>query len=781
MKRFYTVIFLSLGLFTVTSAQNRFWVGPSSGSGGLWSNSSNWSATSGGAGGASVPNSSSFDVIFDGDAVANLDVTGLVLNSIMVTNSSRTTIFTAVGNTIDVNSSTIGNEGLRIDAGSVLIDSTTSNMDFQFSFNTNARGVINGSWQFGGNPAFLGSAYVLVFNTGTLVEFKSGSSLVCRNGGGADGMVSNLFFRNGSLLLFDQNGGASPVGTYEANSTIRIIGNTTVPTNLAGSPPDVGNVEYDCPGLTPANVNLGLINANIKGYFKIQNTNNKVLSLVSNPGGTPTTTIAGNLEVSGTSSVAIANNTVANNLQVNGNFVQTGGTFSIQNNNSAANTTKMLLRGNFTQSAGTFTTTSIAVNNASNLFVLEMNGTTAQTISASSGSIDNANNQVALRLNNPNHVTLNSPLAVGRMNFVSGNLITTNTNLLTLNNTANNPIDISGVSASSFIAGPIKRKTSATTAYLFPVGKAGKYRFCEVIPATAAASEYRAEYFDTGYPDLSVTAPLTGGANNYYWDITRVSGSAAAIRLTLSGAVSGATATDALVVARYNGVDWMSEKGSTGNSIIPGTATSGSATSQSLPSFSPFTFGYGPSGALPIKLQYFSAQKENGYNTIRWKADCFSTRAVFEPEHSYDGKQFTKMTTIEADQLRCLQPFDYKDINNGQGTIYYRMRVIDVDGASFYSRVVAIVGRSSGFEIVGIYPTLVTSAQLKVNVAVGNGNKAEFNITNASGQVVKKLMYVLNSGENIFTLNLEGLPAGVYHLSGYNSEGLVRTFRFIKQ
>src|SRR5688572_2698306 len=112
MKKFYTVILLLLVSYSIAISQVRYWVGPPPPTVALWSSPANWSTSSGGAGGSSVPNSSSFDVIFDRNALVNLDVPGLVLHSIRVTNSSTTTIFTSVGNTIHVTSSTIGNEAL---------------------------------------------------------------------------------------------------------------------------------------------------------------------------------------------------------------------------------------------------------------------------------------------------------------------------------------------------------------------------------------------------------------------------------------------------------------------------------------------------------------------------------------------------------------------------------------------------------------------------------------------------------------------------------------------
>src|SRR5437763_6034270 len=272
MKKCYTLIFLSLVSFSFCFSQTRYWVGATPPTVGAWSNTANWSTTSGGPGGASIPNASTFDVVFDRNALVNLDVTGLQLHSIKVTNAVTATIFTSVGNTIDVNSATIGNQGVVIDAGSTLIDSTSGNADFQFNFNGASRGEINGSWQFGGNAAFPGhSAYFFAYNPGSVVNFNNGSSLICRSGGSADGLTSTIFFKSGSLILFNQDGGQTPTATYDANSTIRINGNITSATNIQGSPAVVGNIEYDCPGITSASVGMGLVNANVQGYFKIFN------------------------------------------------------------------------------------------------------------------------------------------------------------------------------------------------------------------------------------------------------------------------------------------------------------------------------------------------------------------------------------------------------------------------------------------------------------------------------------------------------------------------------
>src|SRR2546423_1820250 len=640
MKKCYTLTFLC-ALASLAFSQNRYWVGPSSGAGSNWNNTTNWSATSGGAGGASVPNSTGFNVIFDKQAVVNIDLASILLNSIKVTNNKTGILFTSAGTTISVNSSAAGNEGLVIDAGSILVDSASANQDFEFNFAPGSRGEINGDWQFGGASGSGGSPFFTADQAGSVVNVNNNARIIFRYNGGGVGTPSTCFFQNGSFILFEQDGGVTPTAFFAPNSTIRVTGNVNYATTLSGNPAAIGNLEYNCPGLV-TDVSMGMIDATIiKGYFKILNTNNHELRLQSNNAiGTPippaTATITGNVEISGNSRVAISYDERPYFLQVNGNFIQSAGTFSLQSWNTTTGLSSLRLKGNFMQTGGTFTANSTATNNSSSLFVLELNGTGVQHLSASSGNIDNAGNQVALKLNNPAGIILDLPLAAGRIQFVSGKLTTSNTNLLTVNNRGNNAVDVSGASNTSYVEGPVKRKTGLATAYRFPVGKGGVYHFCEIIPATTAASEYIVEYYNTGYPDLSVLLPLSGVANNEYWMISRVSGAAAAIRLFLNGtAVPNASSTDAIVVARYNGTDWVNEKGATGSRITPGNSTSGSATSQSISSFSPITFGYGPSSSLPIKLRYFNAEKGNGSNILHWQVDCYSEQAVFEIERAY--------------------------------------------------------------------------------------------------------------------------------------------------
>lgn len=793
MKKCYTITLLCLISALVANAQDRYWVGPSSGAGSNWNNISNWSATPAGPNGASVPNGASFNAIFRQGAVVNVDITPLTLNSISVTNNTTAVLYTSVTTTITLNSTNVATPALNVDAGSILRDSTTTSVNFTTTFGANARAEIDGDVRLGRDPAVAGNTDVILnpVASGLILNVNSTGRILLGFRGALGGNANTLQFNAGSNLIFDRDAGSAPLATYNPSSTIQIIGNTSNVTNLSppAQVPNVGNVEYNSPAFNPGAVtpSMNLLGGTIKGNFRFLNTNNKKLALASaQNAGTPLNiTVQGNFEVSGNSVVSLSSSQTTDpardiNLIVNGNFLQSNGTFSLQDFIGITRPTTLSVKGNFVQTGGNFTVGSSTTSNSTNLYVVELSGTSNQNVSVSSGTIDNSNAQVALRMNNPAGATLLTPLSVGRMDFVNGVLSTGVGTPLMINNTSNDPFVINNVSDASHISGPVKRRTNLAAAYAFPTGKGGNFRVIEVIPTTTTISEYTAEYFNSNHPDPDVALPLSGRSTAEYWTVSRNLGSNAAIRLTLEGAVPGANAGHDLVVARYIGGVWWNVKGDNGTTLN-GASTSGTVTSQEENTFGDYTFGYGPAGALPIKLTSFDATKAGSSVNIHWKAECTSTQAVFEIERSTDGQNFQKIETVVADQLRCLLPFDYQDRAPSAGNNFYRIKVVDVDGRAFYSRVVAVINRAKGFELVGVYPSLVTTGQLKVNVTAASKDKAELYITNISGQVIKRMQLSLNAGENIVYINVDGLASGTYHVSGRNSDGELKTLRFIKQ
>lgn len=184
------------------------------------------------------------------------------------------------------------------------------------------------------------------------------------------------------------------------------------------------------------------------------------------------------------------------------------------------------------------------------------------------------------------------------------------------------------------------------------------------------------------------------------------------------------------------------------------------------------------SGVL-VRLKSFEASKTAISNKLDWAVACFLTLARFNVERSYDGINYTTINTFEADELRCRQPFTYED-KTSTGKVFYRIKVGDPDGRVYTSRTTVLIGKSKGFDIASMAPTLVSSSAT-VTISSASSDNATISIINQQGSIQLQKSFALAKGNNYISLELASLAAGGYILTSINSEGELKSVRFIKQ
>lgn len=397
--------------------------------------------------------------------------------------------------------------------------------------------------------------------------------------------------------------------------------------------------------------------------------------------------------------------------------------------------------------------------------------------------------------NGPTNVTIDNTAGVtlgnnagsrtvsGVFTFNNGKLVTDATHLLTIAAGGS----ISGASSTRFIDGPLLYTTNSTTAVTLPTGKGSNYKPAIVTPTTTAATQFSAEYFAAN-PKVAigstVLTPLRDVADNEYWTIAKLSGTADyQVELTLTAALTGPLATEQIAVVRNTGAGWVSDNDIT-STYLAYNASSGTARSKILinPTNNEYTWGFGPTGSLPVILANFDGRKTNGGNTITWKANCSANGVyTFELQRSNDGRNFTTVSSIKADRVRCEQPFDYTDNNFTAGaTNYYRLRMIDADGKPSVSRVVAIINKSKGVVFAQLLPSVV-SGKATVIISAATNETIAMTITDMNGRMVQQLRVAVQPGTNNVQINTAALSAGVYQLTGVSADGTTNSIRFIKQ
>jgi hypothetical protein len=233
-------------------------------------------------------------------------------------------------------------------------------------------------------------------------------------------------------------------------------------------------------------------------------------------------------------------------------------------------------------------------------------------------------------------------------------------------------------------------------------------------------------------------------------------------------------------MAHYNGSNQWDTYGGIFNTGSGFAA--GSITWAGVNNFTAFSLGStDASNPLPVKLDYFNGHKQGGNNYLNWKVTCTANADTkMTMERSADGRNFTALTSVTADAVRCLQAFDYVDAHPLSGTNYYRLKIIAVNGVITYSSTIVLLNSASDFDIVGLMPSVInTTATL--NVIAAKKSIINIVITDAAGRRVQQLTSDLIPGKNYISIDLSRLSAGSYQLTAYTKDLVTKTIRFVKQ
>ncbi|NML63769.1 T9SS type A sorting domain-containing protein [Hymenobacter sp. RP-2-7] len=402
---------------------------------------------------------------------------------------------------------------------------------------------------------------------------------------------------------------------------------------------------------------------------------------------------------------------------------------------------------------------------------------------------------IQLEINNPAGATLQTPVTLSNALALTSGLLTTDaTNILTM--TLAGTAAVQGGSDASFVNGPVRRpvgpvaSTAASVAYVFPIGKGTAYRpLTLTVASQTGTTNYRAEQFE-GNPirNLAATDPngsLTRVSRVRYFTltpfnldatpvITQPAGFTGAVALTY-GSDDGVTdaADPTLVVAKRSDVTqpWYNF----GHGKAAGPANGNLVMSGTITSFSDFALGStDPATAanpLPVQLVHFVATRlAGGAVALTWTTASELNSARFEVARSLDGVTFTPVATLGA-QGTSTQARTYvaRDAAAPASALYYRLRLVDLDGTSAYSPT-ATVAAGLASELV-LSPNPTRDQLYFFTEAAGT-----YTVRSLLGQ--EMLRGPVAPGLN--QLPVGQLPAGVYLLELPTSAGRV-VRRFAKE
>jgi autotransporter-associated beta strand protein len=344
--------------------------------------------------------------------------------------SSDGTITILNGNTITITAGVTVDQ-LTVNSGGTIIHSASG--DVTLNNGSGADLIIDGTWKRTTN------SYTISINSGASIS------------------VSNTGVYEHGISL---SGGTIPVATWSANSILRIKTTSSMSSYPDLSNQNYGKIEIDCSIQSFTAVNLVL--AQVQTEFKVISTGSGSIELQNSSiqgnylqtGGTVylgydignyTTQIDGNFELQGGNFYmnAISSSYYAQ-LIVNGNFIQSGGTFDFIPISAGA--AYLDLKSDMTLTGGTFTTTFTIANNG--IYFVGSSATQTVTIGNLSSYSSNLNSRFYYKTTSGpaslneiynsstlgNQNTVNGSTSTGRSGYsswpTSGSLI----NNVTINN-----------------------------------------------------------------------------------------------------------------------------------------------------------------------------------------------------------------------------------------------------------------------------------------------------------------------------------------------------------
>jgi hypothetical protein len=189
------------------------------------------------------------------------------------------------------------------------------------------------------------------------------------------------------------------------------------------------------------------------------------------------------------------------------------------------------------------------------------------------------------------------------------------------------------------------------------------------------------------------------------------------------------------------------------NGVLKATLVSSANMCSSLATNSSFT-------VLPVALLEFKAVRNNTANLLAWKTGSEINLSRFEIEKSSDGRNYEKIGQVLATGAGT---YEFTDNNLANTANYYRLRMVDNDGKSNYSKVI-LLKQDNAISISSIRPNPFVN-EVALQLMLTKSEAVNILLIDEKGrQVASKRVAALPGLTTVTLSNLQHLSSGVYLL-----------------
>lgn len=176
---------------------------------------------------------------------------------------------------------------------------------------------------------------------------------------------------------------------------------------------------------------------------------------------------------------------------------------------------------------------------------------------------------------------------------------------------------------------------------------------------------------------------------------------------------------------------------------------------------------------LPVTLTNFSAHVQDCQAYLNWNATGAVNFNRFIVERSTDGAKYNDIAAV--DYVKGTEEYTYRDKMPGNGKSFYRLRLLDNNGAYQYSQSVSVTADCAPVVEVSLSPNPTSGLVVVKNLASGMNTIV---VTDAMGRIINTIAVADQSSA---VMDLGKYADGIYMVRIANEQGSVTMIKVVKE
>ena len=182
--------------------------------------------------------------------------------------------------------------------------------------------------------------------------------------------------------------------------------------------------------------------------------------------------------------------------------------------------------------------------------------------------------------------------------------------------------------------------------------------------------------------------------------------------------------------------------------------------------FSSFYFSNSAIIPLPLNLLTFKGSLQNNTTLLEWQTANEVNTSNFAVERSTDGRNFQQIGTVAAaGNAAITNKYSYTDYDvtrQSSSVVYYRLKLVDIDGSYTYSDIVTITLPFVTSKV-ALFPN-PAAHEVNITITTAIDGKVKWQLIDNAGRIVNHNSIAAKKGNNNIVINLNRLSTGTYFL-----------------